>query len=158
MTFLSFFQNRQLNVIDTVGKLCVAEIVETRDNKVLIHYVGWSSKWDEWMPANSERIKGEHVAGDAATLGTEQTAASATPAASQPVSLINGAELNLSYLRSESEIDMSGKGLTSEDAMIIAAFVRVTASMLPCFLAWLFILRVFVVVVIMVSSSLVADQ
>ena len=51
----------KLMVRDTVNKLCQAEVTDVRPGtttEVRIHYVGWPSKWDEWVPVNSDRIQG----------------------------------------------------------------------------------------------------
>jgi hypothetical protein len=44
-------------VLDTVNKLCEAEVTEVRgDTDIRVHYLGWPSKWDEWIPVGSPRI------------------------------------------------------------------------------------------------------
>ena len=32
-------------------------IVGIRENEIMVHYMGWESKWDEWIPKTSERIQ-----------------------------------------------------------------------------------------------------
>ncbi len=55
-------KGREFNVgdnvdcLDTVGKWCVASVVEKGEKGVLVHYKGWSDKWNEWMALNSNRL------------------------------------------------------------------------------------------------------
>jgi len=55
-----FVVGERLWLRDSVNKEAEAQVIEVaiRDNqlKILVHYVAWSSKWDEWIPANSPRI------------------------------------------------------------------------------------------------------
>ena len=53
-----FAVGNRLMVIDTVGKLCEAEIIEVRGGDIRIHYPGWGGKWDETLPMGSARIYG----------------------------------------------------------------------------------------------------
>ena len=53
-----FAVGNRLMVIDTVGKLCEAEIIEVRGGDIRIHYPGWGGKWDETLPTGSARIYG----------------------------------------------------------------------------------------------------
>ena len=48
----------KLLVVDTVGKLCEAEITEVRGTEIRIHYPGWGGKWDETLNVHSPRIQG----------------------------------------------------------------------------------------------------
>ena len=48
----------KLLVVDTVGKLCEAEITEVRGTEIRIHYPGWGGKWDETLSVHSARIQG----------------------------------------------------------------------------------------------------
>lgn len=68
----------RLMVLDTVNKLCEAEVLECRfgsaagggataGGEILIHYIGWPSKWDEVLPVSSERIQSKRGFGGAAT-------------------------------------------------------------------------------------------
>lgn len=34
---------------DLTGKLCAATIINLKEDAVLIHYDGWTSKWDQWI-------------------------------------------------------------------------------------------------------------
>jgi hypothetical protein len=48
----------RLYVLDTVNKVCECEIIDMRGNSELkIHYIGWNSKWDEWLNVNSPRLQ-----------------------------------------------------------------------------------------------------
>lgn len=33
-----------------------AEVIDVRDDTVLVHYNGWAPRWDEWLQMNSNRI------------------------------------------------------------------------------------------------------
>ena len=42
---------------DPVHKWCTCRIVDIVENKkIRIHYEGWSAKWDEWLPLDSDRL------------------------------------------------------------------------------------------------------
>lgn len=43
--------------VDTAKKELAAIILEIKDKQIFIHYIGWSSKWDEWIDISSPRIK-----------------------------------------------------------------------------------------------------
>lgn len=45
-----------VDACDTVEQWLEAEVIATKDRKVLIHYNGFSEKWDEWMDRDSERL------------------------------------------------------------------------------------------------------
>jgi len=51
-----FEVNELVDCKDTVQKWCVGRIVDKKDNKYLLHYEGWSDKWNEWIPKSSDRI------------------------------------------------------------------------------------------------------
>jgi hypothetical protein len=65
----------RLMVLDTVNKLCEAEVLDCRFasherggfGEILIHYIGWPSKWDEWIPVNSDRIQSKRGLGAASS-------------------------------------------------------------------------------------------
>jgi len=51
----------ELDVLDTEGVWCpgVARLVVYTDDRyplVKVHYVGWSTRFDEFIPANSNRL------------------------------------------------------------------------------------------------------
>ena len=41
---------------DTLGSWCVAQITNTQKDKIRIHYIGWSLKYDEDLSKNSNKI------------------------------------------------------------------------------------------------------
>ena len=45
-----------IDVLDTVDKWSEAEVVAVDGNRVLVHYIYWQSKWDEWIDKHSSRI------------------------------------------------------------------------------------------------------
>ena len=53
-----YVKGNKLLVVDTVGKLCEAEITEVRGAEIRIHYPGWGGKWDETLSVHSPRIQG----------------------------------------------------------------------------------------------------
>jgi len=73
-----------LLVADTVNRICDAQVHDTRgdgmNEMIYIHYVGFSSRWDEWLPVTSSRIhrdggittarKGVHKPGEGVGLLT----------------------------------------------------------------------------------------
>jgi len=46
--------------LDCVSKWCTVNAMEVNAQRkqVKVHYVGWASKWDEWIPMDSPRIIG----------------------------------------------------------------------------------------------------
>jgi hypothetical protein len=51
-----FFQGQWLDVKDTVDQWLEATVLSVRGSKLLIHYNGWPSRWDEWIESSSPRI------------------------------------------------------------------------------------------------------
>ena len=50
----------RLMIRDTVNKICEAEVLDVRQGptpEIRIHYIGWPSKWDEWLGVTSNRIQ-----------------------------------------------------------------------------------------------------
>jgi len=45
-----------IDVYDTVGRWYVSLIIDTKADEAMIHYIGWPSRWREWIPFNSSRI------------------------------------------------------------------------------------------------------
>ena len=41
-----------VDVKDTIDQWLEAEIIDFRDDEVKVHYNGWGSIWDEWIPVN----------------------------------------------------------------------------------------------------------
>ncbi|EKX34066.1 hypothetical protein GUITHDRAFT_119736 [Guillardia theta CCMP2712] len=58
---------RQFNVGDFVSvedctkRWCTCEILKKIDGKVKVHYINWSSDWDEWIDVTSDRIQESDV-------------------------------------------------------------------------------------------------
>ncbi|TMW59350.1 hypothetical protein Poli38472_004419 [Pythium oligandrum] len=51
-----FFVGQWLDVKDTVNQWLECTVMDIADNKVLVHYHGWPSRWDEWIDFDSDRI------------------------------------------------------------------------------------------------------
>ena len=53
-----FWPGQELDVLDTVSKWAEAEVVAVDEDmeKILVTYVFWSDKWDEWIDFDSERV------------------------------------------------------------------------------------------------------
>eukprot|EP00455_Lapot_gusevi_P031291 TRINITY_DN3385_c0_g3_i4.p1 TRINITY_DN3385_c0_g3~~TRINITY_DN3385_c0_g3_i4.p1 ORF type:complete len:255 (+),score=34.74 TRINITY_DN3385_c0_g3_i4:94-858(+) len=63
----SWFVNDFLDIRDGMGKWLQAQVKQVGDGRMLVHFVGWDSKWDEWISfADQERIAdcGTFSAGD----------------------------------------------------------------------------------------------
>ena len=45
-----------VDIRDTVSKWCLGQIVDVAEGRVLAHYDGWPSKWDEWLDVGSPRL------------------------------------------------------------------------------------------------------
>uniref|UniRef100_A0A6A7GCS2 ubiquitinyl hydrolase 1 n=1 Tax=Hirondellea gigas TaxID=1518452 RepID=A0A6A7GCS2_9CRUS len=51
------FINKWLDIKDTVNNWCEAQVIDLTETKILVHYKGWKSKFDEWIKiADVERI------------------------------------------------------------------------------------------------------
>eukprot|EP00954_Amorphochlora_amoebiformis_P009424 732477-Amorphochlora_amoeboformis.AAC.1 len=46
-----------VEVLDTVGKWEPAAVKRIRGQKIFVHYVNWSSKWDEWLSVEKHAYK-----------------------------------------------------------------------------------------------------
>eukprot|EP01047_Picozoa_sp_COSAG01_P134324 COSAG01_NODE_64445_length_276_cov_0.881356_1_plen_66_part_01 len=45
------------DALDGFNEWFQAKVLEVEDNqRVKIHFQGWPSKWDEWMPVTSDRL------------------------------------------------------------------------------------------------------
>lgn len=79
---------RSVDVQDPSGKVRSAMVVGLEGDKVKLHYVGWANKLDEWLPSNSQRIRGDKLQiKKAATLAADsddEVAPAAKPAAPAP--------------------------------------------------------------------------
>ncbi|KAG6962000.1 hypothetical protein JG688_00008823 [Phytophthora aleatoria] len=51
-----FFVGQWLDVKDTVNQWLESTVMVIADEKVLIHYHGWPTRWDEWIDVDSDRI------------------------------------------------------------------------------------------------------
>ncbi|KAG7394591.1 hypothetical protein PHYBOEH_004977 [Phytophthora boehmeriae] len=51
-----FFVGQWLDVKDTVNQWLESTVMDIADGKVLIHYHGWPTRWDEWIDFDSDRI------------------------------------------------------------------------------------------------------
>lgn len=51
-----FFVGQWLDVKDTVNQWLESTVMAIADGKVLIHYHGWPTRWDEWIEVDSDRI------------------------------------------------------------------------------------------------------
>lgn len=54
--FLRFQPGQWIDVKDTIDQWLEAQVTKIRPNQVYIHYNGWGSQWDEWIPTDSPRI------------------------------------------------------------------------------------------------------
>ncbi|KAF1326225.1 Ubiquitin family protein, partial [Globisporangium splendens] len=51
-----FFVGQWLDVKDTVNQWLECTVLDISEDKVLVHYHGWPSRWDEWIDFDSTRI------------------------------------------------------------------------------------------------------
>ncbi|KAE9318558.1 hypothetical protein PF008_g18481 [Phytophthora fragariae] len=51
-----FFVGQWLDVKDTVNQWLESTVMDIADGKVLVHYHGWPTRWDEWIDFDSDRI------------------------------------------------------------------------------------------------------
>lgn len=58
---LSLARDDELDALDTSNRWFEARVINSRRNKVHVHYRGWASKWDEWIPRTSPRIAPLHA-------------------------------------------------------------------------------------------------
>jgi hypothetical protein len=52
-----FEKGQWVDCCDSVKKWLEAQVVEVGEGEVLVHYDGWHSRWDEWIPVDSYRLK-----------------------------------------------------------------------------------------------------
>ncbi|KAI9909544.1 hypothetical protein PsorP6_014482 [Peronosclerospora sorghi] len=55
-TARQFFVGQWLDVKDTVNQWLESTVMDIADGKILVHYHGWPTRWDEWIDFNSDRI------------------------------------------------------------------------------------------------------
>uniref|UniRef100_M4BXE8 Ubiquitin-like domain-containing protein n=1 Tax=Hyaloperonospora arabidopsidis (strain Emoy2) TaxID=559515 RepID=M4BXE8_HYAAE len=51
-----FYVGQWLDVKDTVNQWLESTVLALADEKVLVHYHGWPTRWDEWIDVNSDRL------------------------------------------------------------------------------------------------------
>lgn len=51
-----FFVGQWIDVKDTVNQWLECTVMDIADGKVLVHYHGWPTRWDEWLDFDSDRI------------------------------------------------------------------------------------------------------
>lgn len=49
--------NERVDCLDTFQKWCDAKIIDADSTQVKVTYTGFSPKYDEWLPQNSERLQ-----------------------------------------------------------------------------------------------------
>lgn len=60
-----YYVGQRVDAKDSVNKWCPAVVRQVTASRVLIHYEGWSKKWDEWFEIDSSRLDafGAHTQG-----------------------------------------------------------------------------------------------
>lgn len=67
-------------VVCCVFSRVVARVIQTDPKRgVLVNYAGWSSQWDEWLPANSNRIAAHGTFTKGKDTGPSRAQVCATP-------------------------------------------------------------------------------
>lgn len=51
-----FAVGQNIDVLDSVNRWCNAEIIKIAGPEMYIYYTGWSSKYNEWLPIDSDRV------------------------------------------------------------------------------------------------------
>jgi len=51
-----FAVNDELDAQDSQNKWYMANIRDVKEDKVFVHFINWSSKWDEWIDRSSDRL------------------------------------------------------------------------------------------------------
>eukprot|EP00475_Leptophrys_vorax_P038689 TRINITY_DN6875_c0_g1_i1.p1 TRINITY_DN6875_c0_g1~~TRINITY_DN6875_c0_g1_i1.p1 ORF type:complete len:154 (+),score=31.82 TRINITY_DN6875_c0_g1_i1:676-1137(+) len=46
-----------VEVLDKTSKWCTARVLQVRNDEVLVHYDGWSDRWDEWVECGPRIVK-----------------------------------------------------------------------------------------------------
>jgi hypothetical protein len=52
----SYVLGQWIDVRDTTGQWLEAQIAKTQATDIYVHYNGWGSRWDEWLPKGSDRV------------------------------------------------------------------------------------------------------
>ena len=55
-------QDAIIEALDMEGKWYAAKVVYVASHSVMVHYHGWSSKWNEWLEKDSGRLRVRHSA------------------------------------------------------------------------------------------------
>jgi len=55
-------QDSIIEALDMEGKWYPAKVIFVSQNAVMVHYQGWSAKWDEWLDKSSGRLRERHSA------------------------------------------------------------------------------------------------
>lgn len=53
---MPFQLHQRLDVKDTTGKWLEAQIIDLNNDFIKIHYKGWASKFDEYIPISSQQL------------------------------------------------------------------------------------------------------
>ena len=59
--------SRQRVLVEWQGSYWEAEVIDERDGRFLVTYVGWDSSWDEWVTAS--RLRGRAIPGGPRSVG-----------------------------------------------------------------------------------------
>lgn len=52
----AFFVGQSVDALDTVNRWLNGEVLRVTPQELFIHYTGWSIRFDEWFPIDSQRI------------------------------------------------------------------------------------------------------
>ena len=56
MVDLKYVVGERIDCLDTIKQWCDATILEIQNGVVFVTYTGFSKKFDEWIPIDSDRI------------------------------------------------------------------------------------------------------
>ena len=57
----SLREGNRVDAQDPQGTWYEGKVTEARDGEVCVHYVGWPSNWDEWLPRDDPRLEPLHT-------------------------------------------------------------------------------------------------
>ena len=46
-----------IEALDVVGKWCASKVLHVAESGVMVHYLQWASKWDEWIDRSTGRLR-----------------------------------------------------------------------------------------------------
>ena len=73
----------KLQALDSYDRWCAAENIDVHTTRgILIHYIGWPSKWDEWIESTSDRLRRESLIIESGGVSDSGSAAAEAPASS----------------------------------------------------------------------------